>query len=59
MHRKRLVDREARVAEARGLSQAQVDDLVAEHTTGRDLGMLGDPRVNVVELNLALDAMPR
>ncbi|WP_454137303.1 K(+)-transporting ATPase subunit C [Microbacterium paulum] len=45
----------ARVAEARGLSQAQVDDLVAEHTTGRDLGMLGDPRVNVVELNLALD----
>lgn len=46
----------ARVAGARGLSTDEVAELVAAHTTGRDLGFLGDPRVNVVELNLALDA---
>jgi len=45
-----------RVAEARGLSRADVEALVAAHTTGRDLGYLGEPRVNVVELNAALDA---
>ena len=49
----------ARVADARGLTDRQVADLVAAHTTGRDLGYLGEPRVNVVELNLALDELAR
>ncbi|SDQ60104.1 potassium-transporting ATPase subunit KdpC [Microbacterium sp. cf332] len=47
----------ARVAAERGLSEAEVHDLVAEHTAGRDLGFLGEPRVNVVELNADLDAL--
>lgn len=46
----------ARVAEARGIPASEVSTLVAEHTLPRDLGYLGDPRVNVVELNRALDA---
>ena len=45
----------ARVARERGLPVAEVKALVAEHTAGRDLGVLGDPRVDVLELNLALD----
>lgn len=45
----------ARVAEARGLPVADVEQAVARHTAGRDLGVLGEPRVNVLELNLALD----
>lgn len=46
----------ARVARARGLSIKQVQDLIAQHTEGRWLGLLGEPRINVLRLNLALDA---
>jgi K+-transporting ATPase ATPase C chain len=46
-----------RVAKARTLAPEQVGKLVAEHTKGRDFGLLGDPRVNVLELNLALDQL--
>ena len=46
-----------RVARVRGLSRETVADLVAQHTQTRQLGLLGQPRVNVLELNLALDAL--
>jgi potassium-transporting ATPase KdpC subunit len=47
-----------RVARARGLSEETVRGLVASATQGRSFGILGEPRVNVLRLNLALDALP-
>jgi K+-transporting ATPase ATPase C chain len=46
----------ARVAKARNLLQQQVQQLIQKHTEGRLFGFLGEPRVNVLQLNLALDA---
>jgi len=47
-----------RVARVRGLSQDVVSNLVDKYTTGRQFGFLGEPRLNVLELNLALDSLP-
>jgi potassium-transporting ATPase KdpC subunit len=44
-----------RIAQARGMTAQQVTDLINSHITGRDLGIFGEPRVNVLKLNLALD----
>jgi potassium-transporting ATPase KdpC subunit len=44
-----------RVAKARGLSDNQIQQLIQQHTAARTFGLLGEPRVNVLELNLALD----
>lgn len=44
-----------RVARERGISEAELSRILSEHTEGRQFGFLGEPRVNVLELNLALD----
>lgn len=47
-----------RVAKARGLSEERLRELIQQNTDGPDLGLLGDPGVNVLKLNLALDSLP-
>jgi potassium-transporting ATPase KdpC subunit len=48
-----------RIAKARRLSEAQVNQLIQQQTAGRTFGLLGEPRVNVLELNLALDNLSK
>jgi K+-transporting ATPase ATPase C chain len=47
----------SRIARARGLSEQQIRTLIGEHSSPRQLGLLGEPRANVLALNLALDAL--
>jgi len=49
----------SRVAKARGISEDQIRKLIADNIKGRDLGVFGEPRVNVLELNLALDNLSK
>jgi len=49
----------ARVARVRGVDEGKLRALLARHTQGRQLGVLGQPRVDVLQLNLALDALAR
>ncbi|MDR3741281.1 MAG: potassium-transporting ATPase subunit KdpC [Terracidiphilus sp.] len=48
-----------RIAHARGLTEPQVRQLIAQHVSARQFGVLGEPRVNVLELNLDLDKLSR
>lgn len=48
-----------RVARVRGLQESQVKELIGLYTEGRQFGLLGEPRVNVLKLNLALDDLSR
>ena len=56
---KSALDQIARIAHARNMSDAQIYDMVQSHIEGRQLGFLGEERVNVLKLNLALDQNTR